>query len=97
MNAYEEIKAAAEKHNVDIATLTIQTSINGMEIDPAEAIDIKLAKTYDDLDAWTADCRDTVEADNCKHEPEGTEWTLEVATEDGVVIASGCAYSEAHD
>lgn len=97
MNAYDQIKAAAEKHGVDISELTIQTSINGMEIDPAEKIDIALAKTYDDLDAWTADCRDTVEADNCVREPDGTEWSLEVATADGVVIASGCAYSEAAD
>ena len=97
MSAYEQIKAAAEKHGVDISELTIQTAINGMEIDPSEKIDIALTKTYDDLDAWTADCRDTVEADNCVHEPDGTEWSLEVADADGVVIASGCAYSDATD
>ena len=97
MSAYEQIKAAAAKHGVAVAELTIQTAIHGMEIDPAEKIDIALAKTYDDLDAWTADCRDTVEADNCVREPDGTEWNLTIATEDGEVIACGCAYSEDND
>lgn len=91
------IKEAAKQHGVDISELTIQTFIGGMEIDPATKIDIATAEMYDDLDAWTADARDTVEADNCEHEKEGTEWNLKIAKEDGEVIACGCAYSEAHD
>jgi hypothetical protein len=86
MNAYDQIKAAAETYGVEVSELTIQTSINGMEIDSAEKIDIDTAKTYDDLDAWTADCRDTIEADNCAHESEGTEWNLNIATEDADVL-----------
>lgn len=91
------IKEAAKQHGVDISELTIQTFIGGMEIDPATKIDIATAEMYDDLDAWTAAARDTVEADNCEYEKEGTEWNLKIAKEDGEVIACGCAYSEAHD
>ena len=91
------IAAAAKQHGVDIAELTIQTFINGMEIDPAEKIDMATAEMYDGLDAWTADVRDTVEADNCAHEPEGTEWNLKISTQEGEVIACGSAYSEAQD
>ena len=97
MNAYEQIKAAAKNNGVDVSELTIQTSINGIEIDPAEKIDIDTAKTYDDLDAWTADVRDTVEADNCDHEAEGTDWNITIATKDGKVITCGSAYSEDND